>query len=133
VVEYVLSCLLTLAERSAHAWQDRVVGIVGVGEVGSRLAATLQALGMQTLLCDPPRAERGEQGFIGLDELIQRSDVISCHVPLISEGSHATRHLFNEARLAVLQPGAWLINSSRGPVIDNAALRRLLAQRNDLL
>ena len=133
VVEYVLSCLLTLAERSGCAWQDRVVGIVGVGEVGSRLASTLQALGMQTLLCDPPRAGRGEPGFIELDELIERSEVISCHVPLTSEGMHATRHLFNESRLAKLPPDTWLINSSRGPVIDNAALRRLLAQRRDLL
>src|SRR5690606_28379075 len=63
VVEYVLSCLLTFAERSASRWQDRVVGIVGVGEVGSRLATVLQALGVKTLLCDPPRAERGEPGF----------------------------------------------------------------------
>ena len=133
VVEYVLSCLLTLAERAGCAWQDQVVGIVGVGEVGGRLAATLQALGMQTVLCDPPRAEQGEQGLVALDELIQRSDVISCHVPLTTEGAHATRHLFNEARLATLQPGTWLINSSRGAVIDNAALRRLLAQRRDLL
>lgn len=133
VVEYVLSCLLTLAERSGCAWQDRVVGIVGVGEVGSRLATTLQALGMQTLLCDPPRAERGEPGFIELDELIERSEVISCHVPLTTGGPHATRHLFDESRLTKLQPGSWLINSSRGPVIDNAALRRLLAQRRDLL
>lgn len=133
VVEYVLSCLLTLAERSGSAWQDKVVGIVGVGEVGSRLAATLQALGMQTLLCDPPRAERGEQGFVGLDELIQDSDVISCHVPLTREGAHATRHLFNGPRLAALKPGTWLINSSRGPVIDNTALHELLVQRRDLL
>ena len=133
VVEYVLSCLLTLAERSGCAWQDRVVGIVGVGEVGGRLAATLQALGMHTVLCDPLRAERGEPGFVALDELIQRSDVISCHVPLTTQGLHATRHLFNESRLASLQPGTWLINSSRGPVIDNAALCRLLAVRRDLL
>lgn len=132
VVEYVLSCLLTLAERSGCTWQGKVVGIVGVGEVGSRLAATLQALGMQTLLCDPPRVERGEQGFVGLDELIQSSDVISCHVPLTMEGTHATHHLFNDARLAALKPGTWLINSSRGPVIDNTALRALLVQRPDL-
>ena len=133
VVEYVLSCLLTFSERAASPWQDKVVGILGVGEVGGRLATTLQALGVATLLCDPPRAERGEQGFVGLDELIERSDVISCHVPLTKDGPHATYHLFDETRLAALRPGAWLINSSRGPVIDNTALNYVLAQRTDLL
>lgn len=132
VVEYVLSCLLTLSERSASAWQDRTVGIIGVGEVGGRLATTLQALGIRCLLCDPPRAER-EQGFVSLDELLGQSDVISCHVPLTSSGAHATRHLLDEQRLRALRPGTWLINSSRGPVIDNTALSRVLQQRSDLL
>ncbi|MFA5677938.1 MAG: 4-phosphoerythronate dehydrogenase PdxB [Pseudomonas sp.] len=133
VVEYVLSCLLAFAERAASTWQDKVVGIVGVGEVGGRLATTLQALGVATLLCDPLRAEQGEQGFVSLDELIAGSDVISCHVPLIRQGDHATHHLFNEARLRALRAGAWLINSSRGSVIDNIALLQILAQRPDLL
>ena len=133
VVEYVLSCLLTFSERATSAWQDRVVGIIGIGEVGGRLATTLQALGVETLLCDPPRVEQGESGFVGLDELIERCDVISCHVPLTEDGPHATYHLVDEPRLAALRPGAWLINSSRGPVIDNTALNYVLAQRSDLL
>lgn len=133
VVEYVLSCLLTFSERSGRNWQDAVVGIVGVGEVGGRLASTLRALGVSVVLCDPPRAEQGDAGFIDLDELLACSDVISCHVPLSDQGAHATRHLLNEARLRALRPGAWLINSSRGPVIDNAALNRVLEQRSDLL
>ena len=133
VVEYVLSCLLTFSERATSAWQDKVVGIIGVGEVGGRLATTLQALGVETLLCDPPRVEQGESGFVGLDELIERCDVISCHVPLTEDGPHATYHLVDEPRLAALRPGAWLINSSRGPVIDNTALNYVLAQRSDLL
>ena len=133
VVEYVLSCLLTLAERSASAWQDKLVGIVGVGEVGSRLATTLHALGIDTLCCDPPRAAQGAEGMVTLDELISRCDVISCHVPLTREGSDATYHLFNEQRLRALRPGTWLINSSRGPVIDNTALKVVLQDRPDLL
>lgn len=133
VVEYVLSCLLTLSERSASAWQNKVVGIVGVGEVGGRLATTLDALGIETLLCDPPRAEQGVEGLVELDELISRCDVISCHVPLTTEGEHATQHLFNEQRLRALRPDTWLINSSRGPVIDNTALNAVLTRRPDLL
>ncbi|MEH6689135.1 MAG: 4-phosphoerythronate dehydrogenase PdxB [Halopseudomonas sabulinigri] len=132
VVEYVLSCLLTLSERTGKAWRSQRVGIIGVGEVGGRLARTLQALGVDCLLCDPPRAERGEGGFVSLDELLAQADVISCHVPLQQSGPHATRHLLNAERLANLAQGTWLINSSRGPVVDNQALAALLTQRPDL-
>ncbi len=132
VVEYVLSSLLTLSERTGEAWQGKTVGIIGIGEVGGRLAATLSGLGVRCLLCDPPRAEAGESGFVSLDVLIRDADVISCHVPLTRAGTHLTHHLFDVPRLAALRAGAWLINSSRGPVIDNTALRALLEQRDDL-
>jgi erythronate-4-phosphate dehydrogenase len=132
VVEYVLSCLLTLAERTGAAWRKRRVGIIGVGEVGGRLATTLTALGVDCLLCDPPRAERGEGGFVSLDTLLAQADVITCHVPLQRQGPHATYHLLDAGRLTNLKPGTWLINSSRGPVIDNAALATLLPQRPDV-
>ncbi|HDZ57353.1 MAG TPA: 4-phosphoerythronate dehydrogenase PdxB [Pseudomonas xinjiangensis] len=133
VVEYVLSCLLTFAERSGQDWQDKVVGILGVGEVGSRLADTLGNLGVRTLLCDPLRAERGEAGFVDLETLIALADVITCHVPLTRSGAHPTWHLLNSGRLGSLKAGAWLINSSRGPVVDNQALCDLLGARQDLL
>ncbi|MCL5042349.1 MAG: 4-phosphoerythronate dehydrogenase PdxB [Gammaproteobacteria bacterium] len=132
VVEYVLSVLLTLSERSGLDWRQRTVGIIGVGEVGSRLAETLRQLGVSVLCCDPPRAEQGAAGMLSLDEVLAVADVISCHVPLTRQGPHATGHLFNQARLHALRPGTWLINSSRGPVIDNTALQRLLTERNDL-
>ena len=132
VVEYVLSCLLTLAERTGESWRDRTVGILGIGEVGGRLASTLEALGVRCLRCDPPRAERGEAGLHTLDELIAGADVISCHVPLTRAGDHPTFHLFDQARLQALRPGAWLINSSRGPVLDNQALATVLQERPDL-
>src|SRR5690606_18581193 len=129
VVEYVLSCLLTFAEQSATPWQDRTVGIIGVGEVGGRLAAVLQALGVKTLLCDPPLAEQGREGLIELDELIAHSDVISCHVPLTREGPHPTWHLLDGRRLERLRPGTWLINRSSGAVIDDQGLNAVLGQR----
>ena len=70
VVEYVFSSLLMLAERDGFSLRERTVGIVGVGNVGRRLQARLEALGIKTLLCDPPRADRGDEGdFRSLDEL----------------------------------------------------------------
>lgn len=132
VVEYVLSCLLTLSERTGQSWRDKTVGVVGVGEVGSRLVSTLEALGVRCVRCDPPRAENGEQGLVTLEALIAAADVITCHVPLVREGEHPTYHLFDHRRLKALRQGVWLINSSRGPVINNQALAEVLSQRNDL-
>jgi len=63
---------------------------------------------------------------------VQQCDVISLHTPLQRGGEHPTWHLLGQAQLAQLRPGAWLINASRGPVVDNAALRELLLDREDV-
>ena len=132
VVEYVLSCLLVFSERTGRDWRGLTAGVVGTGEVGGRLASTLEALGVQVLRCDPPKAERGGQGFVSLEELLDGADVISLHVPLEVGGPYPTRHLLDGERLGRLRHGSWLINSSRGPVVDNAALRHVLESRSDL-
>ncbi|WP_436873764.1 4-phosphoerythronate dehydrogenase PdxB [Kosakonia sacchari] len=127
VVEYVFSSLLMLAERDGFALQDRTVGIVGVGNVGGRLQARLEAFGVRTLLCDPPRADRGDDGdFRSLDELVRKADVLTFHTPLFKEGPYKTLHLADDALLSRLQPGTILINACRGPVVDNAALLQRL-------
>ncbi|HID4131427.1 TPA: 4-phosphoerythronate dehydrogenase PdxB [Pluralibacter gergoviae] len=127
VVEYVFSALLMLAERDGFALKERTVGIVGVGNVGGRLQKRLEALGIRTLLCDPPRAERGDEGdFRALDALVQEADVLTFHTPLYKEGPHKTLHLADEALIARLKPGTILINACRGPVVDNAALLKCL-------
>lgn len=106
------------------------LGVVGVGNVGSKVAEAAALLGMRVLLCDPPRARReGEKAFVSLDEIIAGCDIITLHVPLSREGEDATWHLFDAARLASLRPGQFLINSSRGPVVDNAALKAALQQK----
>ncbi|WOZ78783.1 4-phosphoerythronate dehydrogenase PdxB [Kosakonia sacchari] len=123
VVEYVFSSLLMLAERDGFALQDRTVGIVGVGNVGGRLQARLEAFGVRTLLCDPPRADRGDDGdFRSLDELVREADVLTFHTPLFKDGPYKTLHLADDALLSRLKPGTILINACRGPVVDNAAL-----------
>ena len=127
VVEYVFSALLMLAERDGFALVDRTVGIVGVGNVGGRLQKRLEALGIKTLLCDPPRADNGEEGdFRSLDELVAQADVLTFHTPLYKDGPYKSLHLADEALIASLKPGAILINACRGPVVDNAALLKCL-------
>ena len=127
VVEYVFSALLMLAERDGFALADRTVGIVGVGNVGGRLQKRLEALGIKTLLCDPPRADNGEEGdFRSLDELVAQADVLTFHTPLYKDGPYKSLHLADEALISSLKPGTILINACRGPVVDNAALLKCL-------
>lgn len=141
VVEYVLAALQVLAVRRQAQLAERCFGIVGVGEVGQRLANLLGGLGWQVLLCDPPRQAGGKapsvtglpgQEFVSLDELLERCDVICLHTPLTDSGNWPTRYLLSAAQLQKLKPGSWLLNAGRGPVIDNAALLELLQQRPDL-
>jgi len=133
VVEYVFSSLLMLGERDGFALKDRTVGIVGVGNVGGRLQKRLEALGIRTLLCDPPRADRGDEGdFRTLDELVEQADVITFHTPLFKDGPYKSLHLADEAFIRRLKPGTILINACRGPVVDNAALLTCLEAGQDL-
>ncbi|STQ60851.1 4-phosphoerythronate dehydrogenase PdxB [Pseudescherichia vulneris] len=133
VVEYVFSALLMLAERDGFTLKDRTVGIVGVGNVGSRLQARLEAWGVRTLLCDPPRADRGDAGdFRPLEALVREADILTFHTPLFKEGPYKTLHLVDDALISALKPGAILINACRGRVVDNAALLMRLEAGQDL-
>ncbi len=127
VQQYIASVLVTLARKYGFCLADKTLGVVGVGHVGRKVARIASLLGMKVLLNDPPRARKeGPEGFVGLDELCSQSDLITVHVPLQREGEDATWHLFDRARLESLRPDQILINSSRGPVVDNAALKDVL-------
>jgi erythronate-4-phosphate dehydrogenase len=127
VKQYISSVLVSLARRHGLDLTKMTLGVVGVGNVGSKVAEAASLLGMKVLRNDPPRARReGPQGFVSLDELMAQSDIVTLHVPLTKEGEDATWHLFDAARIARLRPDQFLFNSSRGPVVDNAALRDAL-------
>ncbi|NDL70659.1 4-phosphoerythronate dehydrogenase PdxB [Vreelandella alkaliphila] len=142
VVDYVLSSLLLVGEREGWSLLARTVGIVGAGNVGSRLQRRLQALGVETLVCDPPRAEqehveqeRAEERaskFVSLDSVIERCDVLCLHTPLVKEGPHATYQLLNAERINDLAPRTVLLNAGRGDCIDGLALRSRLAGKGDI-
>ncbi len=132
VVDYVLGSLLVLSEQQGVDLATCTYGVVGAGQVGSRLLKVLRDLGWRVLVCDPPRQAAEGGDFVSLQQVLNECDVISLHTPLERLGVHATHHLFDSARLAALKPGSWLINASRGAVVDNQALRELLAQRSDL-
>ncbi len=131
VVEFVLAALLQLAARRGETLREKSVGVVGCGAIGGRLAARLTAFGTRVLKNDPPLAERATQAgaphdFVALSEVLAEADVVTLHVPLTHAGSHATHHLFDKTTLNRLKPGAWLVNTARGAVVSNGALKEVL-------
>ncbi|UST88613.1 4-phosphoerythronate dehydrogenase PdxB [Pseudomonas siliginis] len=132
VVDYVLGSLMTLAEIEGVDLTQRTYGVVGAGEVGGRLIKVLKGLGWNVKVCDPPRQAAEGGDYVSLEQIIEQCDVISLHTPLTRSGNNATWHLFDQQRLQQLKQGAWLINAARGPVVDNAALREVLLEREDL-
>jgi erythronate-4-phosphate dehydrogenase len=132
VVDYVLGSLLALAEVTGVDLAQRTYGVVGAGEVGGRLVRSLRALGWRVLVCDPPRAAQDGGEYHSLDSVLEQCDVISLHTPLSHEGTWPTHHLLAAEQLQRLCPGAWLINASRGAVVHNADLYKVLSTRPDL-
>ncbi|QAV21953.1 4-phosphoerythronate dehydrogenase PdxB [Proteus hauseri] len=123
VVEYVFSALMVLAEQDGFQLIDKTVGIVGVGNVGGRLAKRLRSLGVNVLLCDPPRADNGDdETFYPLETLLNEADILTFHTPLNKSGPYTSYHLINESNLEKLPEGCILVNASRGEVVDNQAL-----------
>ena len=119
VADYVFSALYGIASRRSIHLEDTVIGIIGVGNVGKKVEQMARTLGFKVLLNDPPRAEReGPVGFVSLDELLGRSQIVTLHVPL--DGT--TRAMAGEDFFRKMQPGAIFINASRGEVVDERAL-----------
>lgn len=121
VVDYVLSALSVLIDARDLRFQDLTVGIVGVGNVGSRLRQRLEAMDVKVLAVDPFKTEDEVGPLVSLDEALA-ADVVSLHTPLTMDGEHPTWHLINADNLARMKSDACLINSCRGAVVDNQAL-----------
>ncbi len=133
VAEYVLSAIFTLAQEQHFSVFDKTVAIVGVGSIGQCLADKLSAIGMKTLLVDPPRQERGDAGqWHDLDTAMAQADIITFHVPLVKKGAHCTYHLLDQQRINALAADKIVINASRGDVIDNQAILARQEQLDDL-
>jgi len=130
--EYVISALLVMAERQGFNLQDKTVGIIGYGNVGSRVAKKLQALGVTCLINDPPlQTQRQDIEFVDLAEL-EQADIITVHVPLEKIGQHPTYQLINHDFLKKLRKEVIFINTSRGEVVDENALSHLLITRPEM-
>ncbi|OGT38650.1 MAG: hypothetical protein A3F12_05935 [Gammaproteobacteria bacterium RIFCSPHIGHO2_12_FULL_38_14] len=123
VADYVMSVVASLQDQQLLLQKKIKAAIIGVGYVGSIVAKRFQSLGMEVLLCDPPRAEiENEIQFTPFHD-IHDVDLISLHVPLTTSSVYPTYHMIDRSFLEKQKAGCILINTSRGAVIDDAALK----------
>jgi erythronate-4-phosphate dehydrogenase len=124
--EYILAALLEIGRRQHLRLEGKRIGVIGVGNVGSRVACKCEALGMQVLRNDPPLQRRtGDPQYVPLEALYD-CDFITLHTPLTREGIDKTFHLADAGFFSALKPGAVFLNASRGAVTDSEALKAAL-------
>lgn len=124
VAQYLRSTLILLCRERGLDPKRHVVGIVGYGHVGSKVAAEARAMGFRTLVCDPPLADAGSCGeeFVSMQRIESECDVITFHVPFTKTGKYPTFHIADAAFFNRLRRRPVIVNTSRGGVVDNAAL-----------
>ncbi|MCD8262195.1 MAG: 4-phosphoerythronate dehydrogenase PdxB [Bacteroides sp.] len=127
VAQYLTSVLILWKQGNDLAFNNLTIGIIGVGNVGRKVAQVAQELGMKVLLNDPPRARKeGGKGFVPLETLMEQCDILTFHTPLTRSGEDPTYHLADSAFFARLPRKPLLINTSRGEVIETEALKKAL-------
>jgi erythronate-4-phosphate dehydrogenase len=124
VAEYIVAALVRLSSVTGKRLENLTLGIIGVGNIGSRVLSLGRALGMHCLLCDPPKkASTGNDIYLQLPTVLKESDIVTLHVPLITSGPSVTHRMVNADFLGSMKRGASLINASRGDVLDEQSLR----------
>lgn len=127
VLQWIGAVLAYASGKQGWQPQDKTLGVVGVGHVGSLVAEYAEQWGFRVLCCDPPR-QRTEgfcslaARFVTLADIARECDIITFHTPLTREGQDATYHMAGREFLAATKPGALIINSSRGEVVGTGAL-----------
>lgn len=128
VMQYIASALAYLSNKYNFDYGKMTIGIIGVGNVGSKVAKLASALGMDVLLNDPPlERTEGNHKYVSLDKIKKNADIITFHVPLNIGGTDNTFHLCDSKFLDLLKPGAIIINSSRGEVVLSESLKKALS------
>ena len=128
MAQYIAAALLHLSKSLGLDLKRKTLGVVGVGNIGSKVVKAAEALGMIVLQNDPPLARMtGDSRFVSLDDILD-ADFITLHVPLTRDGPDPTYHLLDEAQFDRMKQGAVLLNTARGPVVSTSALKRAFRQ-----
>jgi len=129
VMQYIAAVLVHLSTKYNFDYSEKTIGIVGVGNVGSKVVRMASLFGMKVLMNDPPRERKeGKSEFVSWKEIQKKADIITFHVPLNRDGVDKTYHLFDDEFVKELKPGVIIINSSRGEVVSNAILKKALME-----
>ena len=121
--EYVIAALLEIGQKHKTKLEDKSIGVIGVGNVGSKVAKKCAAVGMKVKLNDPPlRRQSGDPKYLSIEELFN-CDYITLHAPLTFDGIDKTYHLADENFFNLLKTSSVFINTSRGRVVDSRALK----------
>ncbi|NLE02372.1 MAG: 4-phosphoerythronate dehydrogenase [Fibrobacter sp.] len=124
VAEYVVAALLHISRKTGRPLEKMNLGIVGVGSIGSKVYHHAAALGLNCILNDPPKKRMtGSDIYVPMDTLLEKADIISFHVPLITAGEDTTYHMVNKEMLSRMKNNVILINTSRGKIIDEKIVR----------
>ncbi len=128
VAQYLRSTLILLGRDRGIMPGRHTVGVVGFGHVGRKVVAEARDMGFRVLVCDPPLAASGssDEPFVGMERIERECDVITFHVPLTATGPCPTLHLAGEGFFSRLRRRPVIVNTSRGAVVDNAALLRAI-------
>lgn len=129
VSEYILTALHIVAARRHWNLKEKTLAVIGVGNVGSRVSRKARSLGMRVLLCDPPLRDLTGDPEYQPFESVQKADILTFHVPLVTGGPYPTRHMLNREVLSRLSPEQFVINASRGEVLDSRELKSALRKR----
>ncbi|QOJ27979.1 MAG: 4-phosphoerythronate dehydrogenase [Ignavibacteriales bacterium] len=133
VAEYVLSVISRILAEQKRNFSDTSIGIVGHGNIGSRVERLAKAAGMLPFLNDPPKAiMSGGTGYVSLKEALA-CDIITFHTPLEKESDFPTWHLLHEGMIQYIRPGTIIINASRGEVTDSRTLHRLYHEKKAVI
>jgi erythronate-4-phosphate dehydrogenase len=126
--EYVIAALLNVAKRYSIDLEGKSIGIIGVGNVGGRVAKKASALGMKLFLNDPPlQRQTGDSKYLPIEKLFD-CDFVTLHTPLTFEGENKTFHLADDIFFKSLKKGCIFINASRGGVVDSGALKTAIEE-----
>lgn len=129
VAEYITCAILTIAERNHISLSGKSLGIVGAGNVGSRVAKKAAAIGLKVLLNDPPlQRQTNDLKYLPLNDLYE-CDLITFHTPLTKTGIDKTYHLADEKLFSSLKSGIVLLNTSRGGVMDTISLKKAIRSK----
>ncbi|WP_029903367.1 4-phosphoerythronate dehydrogenase PdxB [Prevotella sp. 10(H)] len=127
VMQYIISSLIVMSRKKDFDLRGNTIGIVGVGNVGKKVARACRILGMNVLLNDPPRqAVEKNDSFVTLDVIKKEADIITFHSPLIKDGKYKTYHLADDNFFSSLKKKPIIINSARGGIVDTVAIKSAL-------